>query len=140
LSGKKGFTYQIHEEKNFHSITETPNHAYWHRIYNTPAAFETVYQDYTTKLDKHGTTPQKSAPGTADPDPQPGACWSVTAIPDGTQLKTIQAPGTGAEALAWDGSNWWLSDEDCNYVYKMSSDLSTVQGGFLFSRIHFYRM
>jgi len=128
LSGKKGFTHQIHEEKNFHSITETPNHAYWHRIYNTPAAFETVYQDYTTKLDKQGTTPQKSAPNTADPNPQPGAMWSVSMVPDGTQIggfSVVSGPGANT-ALTWDGTYLWLGSQDKSTIYKLKTDGTQV--------------
>jgi len=71
-TGVKGLSKQVTEKKDFAFRTETPNHAYWHRMYNTPAAFETVYQDYTTLMQKKGTTPDKSAPNTADPNPQPG--------------------------------------------------------------------
>jgi len=126
LSGKKGYIYQIHEEKNFHSITETPNHAYWHRIYNTPAAFETIYQDYTTKLDKHGTTPQKSAPNTADPDPQPGAMWSVSAPPDGTQVGGFGVSTASPMDLTWDGTYLWYCDAAANYIYQLGIDGTKV--------------
>jgi len=129
LAGVKGFVYQVGEEKDFHSITETPNHAYWHRIYNTPAAFETIYQDYTTKLDEHGTTPSKSAPGTADPNPQPGACWSVAQIPDGAQIRGWASGGGHPTSIAWDGTYLWQSSLNAHYVYQFKPD-GTQTGGF----------
>jgi len=129
ITGVKGFTYQLNEKRDFAFRTETPNHAYWHRMYNTPAAFETVYQDYTTSMQKKGTTPDKSAPSTADPNPQPGACWSVSMVPDGTQVGGFVAPGPGPRGLGWDGTYLWYADNTADYIYQLKTD-GTQVGGF----------
>jgi len=128
-TGVKGISKQVTEKRDFAFRTETPNHAYWHRMYNTPAAFETVYQDYTTSMQKKGTTPSKSAPGTADPNPQPGACWSISMIPDGTQVGGFVPPGTRQFGLAWDGTYLWKADFDAAFVYQLKKD-GTQVGGF----------
>jgi len=124
--GVKKFVYQTGEEKDFHSVTETPDHAYWHRIYSTPAAFETIYQDYTTELDEHGTTPSKSAPGTADPNPQPGAMWSVSMVPDGTQVGGFASLGPDPAGPAWDGEYLWNPDASAAYIYQIRTDGTQV--------------
>jgi len=128
MVGVKGFVHQINQEKTFAFRTETPNHAYWHRLYNTPAAFETVYQNYTTSMQKKGTTPQKSAPNTADPNPQPGAMWSVLMIPDGTQVGGFTSPGPNPRSAAWDGEYFWTSDFDASYIYQLKTDGTQVAG------------
>jgi len=130
MTGVKGFTYQINEKRDFAFRTETPDHAYWHRMYNTPAAFETVYQNYTTSMQKKGTTPSKSAPGTADPNPQPGAVWSVSMPPDGTQVGHFVSPAPAPFCLAWDGTYIWNVDNNANFVYKLKTDGTTTGGGF----------
>jgi len=133
ITGVKGFSYQLNEKRDFAFRTETPNHAYWHRMYNTPAAFETVYQGYTTSMQKKGTTPSKSAPDTADPNPQPGALWSVSALPGGTSWVTNWAapaggvPGTGD--LTWDGTYLWHTNFARDYIYQLETD-GTQVGGF----------
>jgi len=127
--GIKGFTYQLHEKRDFAFRTETPDHAYWHRMYNTPAAFETVYQSYTTSMQKKGTTPSKSAPNTADPNPQPGAMWSVSMIPDGTQVGGFASSGPDPGGMTWDGTYIWGVDYTANYVYQLKRD-GTQVGGF----------
>jgi len=129
VTGVKGFVYQLHEKRDFAFRTETPNHAYWHRMYNTPATFETVYQDYTTSMQKKGTTPSKSAPGTADPNPQPGACWSVSMLPDGTQVGGFVSPDSVSRSTAWDGTYLWVIGANSNYVYQLKTD-GTQVGGF----------
>jgi len=130
MVGLKGFTYQITQKKDFAFRTETPDHAYWHRMYNTPAAFETVYQDYTTSMQKKGTTPDKSAPNTADPNPQPGACWSVSMVPDGTQIGGgFFPPGTDPHGMAWDGTYLWDADVAANYVYQLDPTDGSQVGG-----------
>jgi len=130
LVGVKGLSKQVTEKKDFVFRTETPNHAYWHRMYNTPAAFETVYQDYTTSMQKKGTTPSKSAPGTADPNPQqPGACWSVAQIPDGAQTGGFAPPTASPTGITWDGTYLWYAEDDANYVYQLETD-GTQVGGF----------
>jgi len=129
MVGLKGFTYQITQKKDFAFRTETPNHAYWHRMYNTPAAFETVYQDYTTSMQKKGTTPSKSAPNTADPNPQPGACWSVSMLPDGTQIGGFASPEGGPRGMAWDGTYLWHAGRSADYIYQLKKD-GTQVGGF----------
>jgi len=129
IVGAKGFTYQIMEERTFAFRTETPNHAYWHRLYNTPAAFETVYQNYGTSIQHKGTTPSKSAPGTADPNPQPGACWTVSMLPDGTQVGGFGTYGSAPFGVAWDGTYFWNSDTTADYIYQLKAD-GTQVGGF----------
>jgi len=129
LVGVKGISKQVTEKKDFAFRTETPDHAYWHRMYNTPAAFETVYQDYTTSMQKKGTTPDKSAPGTADPNPQPGAEWSVSMLPDGTQVGGFASPGPNPWGVAWDGTYLYSGDFNAGYVYKLKTD-GTQVGGF----------
>jgi len=129
LVGVKGLSKQVTEKRDFAFRTETPNHAYWHRMYNTPAAFETVYQDYTTSMQKKETTPSKSAPGTADPNPQPGACWSVSVIPDGTQIGNFGASGPICWGLTWDGTYLWDANTGADYIYQMKTD-GTQAGGF----------
>jgi len=128
-TGVKGLSKQVIQKRDFAFRTETPNHAYWHRMYNTPAAFETVYQDYTTSIQKKGTTPSKSAPNTADPNPQPGACWSVSMVPDGTQVGGFAAPGPDPTGLAWDGAYLWITDSTAGYIYQLDKD-GTQVGGF----------
>jgi len=130
VTGVKGFVYQLHEKRDFAFRTETPNHAYWHRMYNTPAAFETVYQDYTTSMQKKGTTPSKSAPGTADPNPQPGACWSVSMLPDGTRIGGWASPGSNPIGISWDGTYLWNADDAANYIYQLKTDGTATGGGF----------
>jgi len=128
-TGVKGFTYQITEEMDFVFGTRTPNHAYWHRLYNTPAAFETIYQDYTTSMRKQGTTPSKSAPNTADSNPQPGAMWSVSLPPDGTQVGGFAAPGTDPRGIVYDSTYLWSCDQPAAYIYQLKTD-GTQVGGF----------
>jgi len=130
VTGIKGFTYQINEKRDFAFRTETPNHAYWHRMYNTPAAFETVYQDYTTSIQKKGTTPSKSAPGTADPNPQPGACWSVSLLPDGTQIGGFASPAPDARGATFDGTYLWILANTPCYVYQVDKAGNTTGKGF----------
>jgi len=132
LTGVKGFTYQISEKKDFLSKTETPNHTYWHRIYETPAAFSIVEQKYGTELTVfpiQRTTPSKSAPNTADPNPQPGACWSVSMLPDGTQVGGFAALSPTNTGLTWDGTYLWITGLDADYVYQVKTD-GTQVGGF----------
>jgi len=138
VTGVKGFVYQLHEKRDFAFRTETPNHAYWHRMYNTPAAFETVYQDYTTSMQKKGTTPSKSAPGTADPNPQPGACWSVSMVSDGTQVGGFASPGPDPRGISWDGTYLWNSDNTASYIYKLKKD-GTQGGGLRITHPSYYR-
>jgi len=126
----KGFSFQVTEKKDFAFRTETPDHAYWHRMYNTPAAFETVYQDYTTSMQKKGTTPSKSAPDTADPNPQPGACWSVSMLPDGTQVGGFAGPATSPHGVAWDGTYLWHADDTADYIYQLKRDGTQTGAGF----------
>jgi len=130
LVGVKGISKQVTQKRDFTFRTETPNHAYWHRMYNTPAAFEAVYQDYTTSMQKKGTTPSKSAPNTADPNPQPGACWSVSILPDGTQIGGFASPAPDPRSMAWDGTYLWLSDSSAVYIYQLKTD-GTQVGGFV---------
>jgi len=130
VTGVKGFVYQINEKRDFAFRTGTPDHAYWHRMYNTPAAFETVYQDYTTSMQKKGTTPSKSAPGTADPNPQPGAMWSVSMVPDGTQVGGFASLSPTPKGLVWDGTYLWYADDTAGYVYQLKED-GTQVGGFV---------
>jgi len=130
LVGVKGISKQVTEKRDFAFRTETPNHAYWHRMYNTPAAFETVYQDCTTSMQKKGTTPSKSAPNTADPNPQPGAVWSVSMIPDGTQVGGWAAPSPDPQGAAWDGTYLWLTAFTANYIYQVDVDGNTTGNGF----------
>jgi len=126
----KGIACRVEEKGDFHFKTETPDHAYWHRMYNTPAAFETVYQDYTTSMEHKGTTPSKSAPNTADPNPQPGACWSVSMLPDGTQVGGFAPPGTDPMGITWDGTYLWSSDNVAGYIYQLDTAGNPTGGGF----------
>jgi len=131
LVGVKGISKQVTEKKDFAFRTETPNHAYWHRMYNTPAAFETVYQDYTTSMQKKGTTPSKSAPNTLDPNPQPGACWSVSMLSDGTQIGGgFAGPGPDPLGMTWDATYLWNTDFTANYVYQLTKDGTPTGNGF----------
>jgi len=130
LVGVKGISKQITEKRDFAFRTETPDHSYWHRMYNTPAAFETVYQDYTTSMQKRGTTPSKSAPGTADPNPQPGAVWSVSMLPDGTQVGGFASPEPDPRGLSWDGTYLWHAGRSAGYIYQLKTD-GTQVGGFV---------
>jgi len=127
LVGVKGLSKQVTQKRDFTFRTETPNHAYWHRMYSTPAAFETVYQDYTTSMQHKGTTPSKSAPNTADPNPQPGACWSVSMIPDGTQVGGFPSPNFNG--MDWEGTYLWGTSDSANYIYQLKTD-GTQVGGF----------
>jgi len=129
-TGVKGLSKQVTEKKDFAFRTETPNHAYWHRMYNTPAAFETVYQDYTTSMQKKGTTPDKSAPNTADPNPQPGACWSVSMVPDGTAVGGFASPASNPHDAGWTGQYLWHADYGADYIYKLKPDGTQTGGGF----------
>jgi len=129
-TGVKGVSKQVTEKKDFAFRTETPDHAYWHRMYNTPAAFETVYQDYTTSIQKKGTTPSKSAPNTADPDPQPGALWSVSMVPDGTQVGGFAPPGTDPRGVSFDGTYLWVSDPTAVYIYQLDKNGNPTGNGF----------
>jgi len=129
-TGVKGISKQVTEKRDFAFRTETPNHAYWHRMYNTPAAFETVYQDYTTSMQHKGTTPSKSAPNTADPNPQPGACWSVSILPDGTQVGGFASPGPSPHDSGWTGQYLWHADYDADFIYKLESDGTQTGNGF----------
>jgi len=126
-TGVKGISKQVTEKKDFAFRTETPNHAYWHRMYNTPAAFETVYQDYTTSMQKKGTTPSKSAPNTADPNPQPGAMWSVAQVPDGTEISNFGEPAAAARAgVAFDGQYLLRTSYGAGTIYKLKKDGTVV--------------
>jgi len=129
-TGVKGLSKQVTQKRDFAFRTETPNHAYWHRMYNTPAAFETVYQDYTTSMQKKGTTPSKSAPGTADPNPQPGAMWSVSMIPDGTWVRNWATPTGRPRGLTWDGTYLWHSENTADYIYQLDPSDGSQTGGF----------
>jgi len=132
LVGVKGLSKQVTEKKDFAFRTETPNHAYWHRMYSTPAAFEVVYQNYGTSMQHKGTTPSKSAPNTADPNPQPGAVWSVSMVPDGTVVNDWHAPADGLPGtsdLTWDGTYLWHCNFACDYAYQLETD-GTQVGGF----------
>jgi len=125
-TGVKGLSKQVTEKKDFAFRTETPNHAYWHRMYNTPAAFETVYQDYTTSMQHKGTTPSKSAPNTADPNPQPGACWSVAQVPDGTEISNFPDPAPARAGLAFDGQYLLRTSYGAGTIYKLKKDGTVV--------------
>jgi len=133
MTGVKGISHQVTGKKDFVFYTETPDHAYWHRMYNTPAAFETVYQDYTTLMKKEGITPSKSSPNTADPNPQPGACWSVSMIPDGTQIDKWASPGSNPQGVEWDGTYLWHSDGNASYIYQLKTDGTQTGGGVYFT-------
>jgi len=125
----KGITYQL-TESGFLGTSAVTDRKVWFKLYTTPAAFELASDAiYGDKETASGPTVPKSAPGTADPNPQPGALWSVSMIPDGTPVGGFASPAPSPDDMMWDGTYLWNADSGASYIYQLNKD-GTQAGGF----------
>jgi len=98
-------------------------------MYNTPSGFRDGLSRLHDLHAEEGDHTFEAAPNTADPNPQPGACWSVSILPDGTQVGGFASPGPSPTGIEWDGTYLWCADNTADYIYQLKVDGSQV-GGF----------
>jgi len=56
----------------------------------------------------------------------PGYIYLVSAD-DGSTISIYGAPGVKPTAIAYDGANFWVSDEDSDSIYKLDSDFTVAE-------------
>jgi len=114
---------------------DPPNKAnqgpFWVRQYSSKAAFEAIKSGYVALPQAFGSSNAPVvSPGNPTVNPEGGTnLFSVSFVPDGTQVDKFGTPGATPYGLTWDGTYLWNSDSDADYIYQLKTD-GTQAGGF----------